>query len=93
MAPQKDTETLLNIVVRLGRKPQIEPLRARAYESLKDFIYDQEDAAFAEMVKDMRKTRRKDIPPPDTTWFIFFKDVMERVQEDRASGEAHWVLR
>lgn len=70
----------------------MESLRARAYESLKEFIYEQEDAAFAEMVKDMRKARRKDNPPPDTSWFIFFKDVMKMVQEDQGSGEVQWVL-
>lgn len=69
------------------------PLQDKAYESRQDFIRQQEDEAFAEMVKAVRKARRRGGDPPDISRFIFFETVMQRDQEDVGSGDVSWVLR
>lgn len=69
------------------------PLQGKAYEFLKNFIHQQEDEAFAEMVKAVRKARRGGRKPPDTSRFVFFETVMEKHKEDEESGEVNWVLK
>lgn len=69
------------------------PLQGKTYESLKDFIHEQEDEAFAEMVKAVRKARRSGRDAPDNSRFVFFENVMEKYQEDLGSGEVVWVLK
>lgn len=69
------------------------PLEGNAYNFLKEFIREQEHQAFAEMVKAVRKARRKRRGPPDTSGFVFFKTVVQKEQENVGSGEVKWVLK
>lgn len=69
------------------------PLQSKAYDALKDVVHEQEDEALAEMVKAVRKARRKGSDPPDTSRFLFFETVMQKDQEDVGSGEVKWVLK
>lgn len=80
------------LLMYLFHEHQVEPLGGKAYESLKEFIGEQEDGALADMVRDERKARRRGGAPPNPT-FAFFEDLMKKEQDDRNSGEVHWVLR
>lgn len=67
-------------------------LQGKAYEAPKEFIREQ-DEAFAEMVKAVRKARRTGLDPPDTCRVVFFEAEMKEEQNDVGSGEVNWVLK
>lgn len=71
----------------------MKPLEGKAYDTLMEFIHDQEDEAFAEMAKAIRKARRARRDPPDDSRFVFFKSQMKKEQENVGSGEVKWVLK
>lgn len=70
----------------------MKPLEGRAYESLREFIHEQEAEALADMVKAVGNTRRSGGDPPHTSRFVFFTNVMEKVKDDMGSEEVKWVF-
>lgn len=67
--------------------------RERAQAALREFIHDVEDAARAERVLALREAREHGMPPGSLPSFIFFDDVMEKIQSGDGDASARWVLK
>lgn len=74
-------------------EPQVEELGGKAYTALKDFIYDQENAEEARRMRVKRRLNGRRHSSSALSDFVFFKDVMQRVQDTDGDGAAQWVLK
>lgn len=72
---------------------QVQAVKGNAYESLRRFVHGMEDTALVEFsaaMKEAHKTRR---PPPSKSEFVYFEEVMVKVQPRTGDGKAQWVLK
>ncbi|CAM9180685.1 unnamed protein product, partial [Laminaria digitata] len=70
-----------------------EALKGNAYECLRRFVHDMEDTARVEMSTATKKAHKERRAPPSTSAFVYFDQVMAKVQPRTGDGEAHWVLK
>ena len=52
-----------------------------------------EDTARREFSAAIKEAHKKRRPPPSTSNFVYFDDVMVKVQPRTGDGEAQWVLK
>lgn len=63
-------------------------LGKKQYETLRTFLHDVE---MTERIKQVQAKKRSN--DCDNLDFVFFEDVMEKVQEREGRGEVQWVLK
>ena len=56
-------------------------------------MHEMEDTARLQSSAATKKARRKGKAPPRNSDFVYFEDVMTKVQARTGDGEAQWVLR
>ncbi|CAM9393730.1 unnamed protein product, partial [Laminaria digitata] len=70
----------------------VQALEGNAYECLRRFVHDMEDTARVEISAATKKAHKKRRAPPSTSEFVYFDQVMVKVQSRTGDGEALWVL-
>lgn len=71
---------------------KVQALKGSAYKCLRTFVHEMEDTARLQKNTVRRKARRKGIAPPSDPEFVFFEEVMSKVQARTGDGGAQWVL-
>ena len=71
----------------------MEALEGRAYDALRDLIYEVENTELAARMQARQEASRRGSSPPTGSSFVFFKDVMKKIQACDGDGGADWVLR
>lgn len=59
------------------------PLAGQAHNSIRQFVYELELRTRVEIIKKAKKARKKRRPPPRSSDFVFFYEVMVKVQARR----------
>ncbi|CAM9824984.1 unnamed protein product, partial [Laminaria digitata] len=59
---------------------QVQALKGSAYKCLRTFVHEMEDTARSQKNTVRKKARRKGIAPPSDPEFVFFEEVMSKVQ-------------
>lgn len=72
---------------------KVKELKGNAYKRLQACVHEMEEAARLTIVAATKKARRRGKSPPSTSEFVFFEDVMAKVQARTGDGEAQWVLK
>jgi len=72
---------------------KVKALKGNAYKRLREFVHEMEDTARLQSSAATKKARRKGKAPPRNSDFVYFEDVMTKVQARTGDGEAQWVLR
>ena len=77
------------------RRPsiQVHARRGKPYECLRTFVHEMEDTARVTMSDERKKAHKERRAPPSTSEFVYFEQVMSKVQPRAGDGEAQWVLK
>ena len=71
---------------------KVQPLQGNAYECLRRLVHDMQDTARMKISNATKKAHKERRAPPSTSEFVYFDQVMVKVQPRAGDGEAQWVL-
>lgn len=72
---------------------QVQALKGNAYRRLQTLVHEIEETARLKISAATKKARRRGKTLPIASEFVFFEQVMAKVQARTGVGEAQWVLK
>lgn len=71
----------------------MDALEGRPYAALRDLVHEAEDIERGARTQAWKEARRRGSSLPTGSSFVFFKNVMKKIQKCDGDGDADWVLR